>query len=94
LENNAKQKELQSSRIMQAQAGVQAAGAEIAQSGAAIEAAQADVANAQAGVDAAQAKIPTLKRRSKLHRLTLNEHFLKENVKKLARIGLRNQTKS
>src|SRR5882724_4557654 len=58
LENNAKQKELQSSRIMQAQAGVQAAGAEIAQSGAAIEAAQADVANAQAGVDAAQAKIP------------------------------------
>jgi membrane fusion protein (multidrug efflux system) len=58
LENNAKQKELQGSRIMQAQAGVQAAGAEIAQSGAAIEAAQADVANAQAGVDAAQAKIP------------------------------------
>jgi membrane fusion protein (multidrug efflux system) len=58
LENNAKQKELQSSKIMQAEAGVQAAGAEIAQSGAAIEAAQADVANAQAGVDAAQAKIP------------------------------------
>ena len=58
LENNAKQKELQSSRIMQAQAGIQAATAEVAQSGAAIEAAQADVANAQAGVDAAQAKIP------------------------------------
>jgi membrane fusion protein (multidrug efflux system) len=58
LENNTKQKELQGSRIMQAQAGVQAASAEIAQSGAAIEAAQADVANAQAGVDAAQAKIP------------------------------------
>lgn len=58
LENNAKQKELQTSRIMQAQAGVEAAGAEIAQSGAAIEAAQSDVANGQAGVDAAQAKIP------------------------------------
>jgi membrane fusion protein (multidrug efflux system) len=58
LENNAKQKELQTSRIMQAQAGVEAASAEITQSGAAIEAAQADVANAQAGVDAAQAKIP------------------------------------
>ena len=58
LENNAKQKELQSARIMQAQAGLQAAGAEIAQAGAAIEAAQADVANAQAGVDAAQAKVP------------------------------------
>jgi membrane fusion protein (multidrug efflux system) len=58
LENNAKQKELQSSRIMQAQAGIQAATAEIAQTGAAIEAAQADVANAQAAVDAAQAKIP------------------------------------
>jgi membrane fusion protein (multidrug efflux system) len=58
LENNAKQKELQTSRIMQAQAGVQGAGAQIAQAGAAIEAAQSDVANGQAGVDAAQAKIP------------------------------------
>jgi membrane fusion protein, multidrug efflux system len=58
LENNAKQKELQTSRIMQAQAGVQAAGAQIAQADAAIGAAQSDVANGQAGVDAAQAKIP------------------------------------
>jgi membrane fusion protein, multidrug efflux system len=58
LENNAKQKELQTSRIEQAQAGVEAAGAEIAQTSAAIEAAQSDVANGQAGVDAAQAKIP------------------------------------
>src|SRR5215510_11010412 len=44
LENNAKQKELQASRIMQAEAGVQAAGAQIAQAGAAIEAAESDVA--------------------------------------------------
>ncbi len=58
LENNAKQKDLQSSRIVQAQAGIQAASAEIAQAGAAIEAAKADIANAQAAVDAAQAKIP------------------------------------
>jgi membrane fusion protein, multidrug efflux system len=58
LDNNAKQKDLQSSRIVQAQAGVQGATAEIAQTEAAIQAAQADVANAQAGVDAAQAKIP------------------------------------
>jgi membrane fusion protein, multidrug efflux system len=58
LENNAKQKELQSARITQAQAGIQSASAEIAQAGAAIEAAEADVANAQAAVDAAQAKIP------------------------------------
>lgn len=58
LENNAKQKELQSSRIIQAQAGVQAATAEIAQTSAAIEAAHSDVANGQAGIDAAQAKIP------------------------------------
>ncbi|MBV9924284.1 MAG: HlyD family secretion protein [Acidobacteria bacterium] len=58
LENNARQKELQTSRIMQAQAGLQAAGAEVAQSGAAIEAAQADVASAQAAVDVAQAKVP------------------------------------
>jgi membrane fusion protein (multidrug efflux system) len=58
LENNAKQKELQTSRIMQAQAGVQAGSAEILQAGAAIEAAQSDVANGQAGVDNAQAKIP------------------------------------
>src|SRR5215470_15644567 len=58
LENNAKQKDLQSSRITQAQAGIQGATAEIAQTVAAIQAAQADVANAQAGVDAAAAKIP------------------------------------
>jgi membrane fusion protein (multidrug efflux system) len=58
LENNAKQKDLQSSRIIQAQAGIQGATAEIAQTDAAIQAAQADVANAQAGVDLAQAKIP------------------------------------
>ena len=58
LENNSKQKDLQNSRIIQAQAGIQAATAEIAQAGAAIEAAKADVANAQAAVDGAQAKIP------------------------------------
>jgi len=58
LENNARQKELQMSRITQAQAGSQAATADIAQSGAGIQAADADVANAQAGVDAAEAKIP------------------------------------
>src|SRR5262245_48460521 len=58
LQNNATQKDLQSSRIMQAQAGIQAATADIAQSEAAVQAAQADVANAQAGVDVAQAKIP------------------------------------
>jgi membrane fusion protein (multidrug efflux system) len=56
--NNAKQKELQTSKIDQAQAGVQAAGADITQAGAAIEAAHADVANAQAGVAAGEAKIP------------------------------------
>lgn len=58
LQNNARQKDLQSSRIMQAQAGIQAATAEIAQSEAAIQAAQADVENAKAAVDGAQAKIP------------------------------------
>jgi membrane fusion protein (multidrug efflux system) len=58
LENNAKQKELQNSRISQAQAGLQSANADINQTGAGIEAARADVVNAQAGVDVAQAKIP------------------------------------
>ena len=58
LENNAKQKDLQSSRIVQAQAGIQAATAEIAQTEAAIEAARSDVENAQAGVQAAEAKVP------------------------------------
>jgi membrane fusion protein, multidrug efflux system len=58
LENNAKQKELQASRISQAQAGIQGATAEIAQSSASIEAARADVDNAKAAVDAADAKIP------------------------------------
>jgi membrane fusion protein, multidrug efflux system len=58
LENNAKQKDLQTSRITQAQAGIQGAAAEIAQAGASIEAARADVANAKAAVDGAEAKIP------------------------------------
>src|SRR6185369_8574329 len=58
LEKNDKQKELQASRIRQAQAGSQGASAEIAQAGAAIEAAKADVANSKAAVDAAEAKIP------------------------------------
>jgi membrane fusion protein (multidrug efflux system) len=58
LENNAKQKELQTSRVSQAQAGIQAANAEINQAGAGIEAARADVGSAQAGMDIAQAKIP------------------------------------
>ncbi len=58
LENNAKQKDLQTSRITQAQAGIQAAAAEIAQAGASIEAARADVANSKAAVDGAEAKIP------------------------------------
>jgi membrane fusion protein (multidrug efflux system) len=43
---------------VQAQAGIQAATAEIAQTGAAIEAARSDVENAQAGVQAAEAKVP------------------------------------
>src|SRR6266536_1142161 len=58
LQNNAKQKELQDARILQAQAGTQAASADIVQSGAAINGAEADVDNAQAAVEAAQAKIP------------------------------------
>ncbi|HEY6804914.1 MAG TPA: HlyD family secretion protein [Pyrinomonadaceae bacterium] len=58
LENNAKQKELQVSRITQAEAGLQAASADIAQAGAAIESAKADVANSKAAVDGAEAKIP------------------------------------
>ncbi|HKE58104.1 MAG TPA: biotin/lipoyl-binding protein, partial [Pyrinomonadaceae bacterium] len=58
LETNAKQKELQASRIAQAQAGTHAASAEIAQAGAGIEGANADVADAQAAIEVAQAKIP------------------------------------
>src|SRR6266540_7260746 len=58
LENNAKQKELQDARILQAQAGARGASADIVQSGAAINGAEADVDNAQAAVEAAQAKIP------------------------------------
>src|SRR5262245_15636598 len=58
LESNAKQKELQAAKIMQARAGLEGAKADLAQAQAAVEAAKADVANAQAGVDQAQAKIP------------------------------------
>ncbi|HEY3138550.1 MAG TPA: HlyD family secretion protein [Blastocatellia bacterium] len=57
LENNAKQKALQESRIAQAQAGVEAAKADIAQAEANIEAIKAEITNAQASVDAAKADV-------------------------------------
>ena len=55
--NNQRQKELQDARIMQAQAGIGAAEADIAASQAGIEAAQATIANAQSGIDAAKADV-------------------------------------
>src|SRR5215831_2910995 len=58
LGNNAKQKELQAAKIMQARAGLDGARADLAQAQAAVEAAKADVANAQAGVEVSHAKIP------------------------------------
>lgn len=57
LENNAKQKALQESRIAQAGAGVEAAKADIAQAEANIEATRAEIANAQASVEAAKADV-------------------------------------
>jgi len=57
LENNSKQKALQESRIAQAQAGVEAAQADVAQAEANIEAMRADIANARAGVEAANADV-------------------------------------
>src|SRR5215471_20102911 len=57
LDNNAKQKELQTAKIMAAHAALEGARAEQAQAEAAVEAAKADVTNAQAGLDEARAKI-------------------------------------
>ncbi len=57
LENNGKQKALQESRIAQAQAGVEAAKADIAQAEANIEATRADIANTMASVEAAKADV-------------------------------------
>lgn len=57
LENNAKQKSLQESRIAQAQAGVEAAKADIAQAEANIEAMKAEISNSHAGVEAAKADV-------------------------------------
>ena len=53
--HNQRQKELQDSRIVQADQGVHAAEAEIAAADAGIEAAQSAIANAQSGIDAAKA---------------------------------------
>ena len=57
LENNAKQKALQESRIAQAQAGVEAAQADIAQADANIAAMRAEITNTQAAVEAAKADV-------------------------------------
>jgi membrane fusion protein, multidrug efflux system len=57
LENNAKQKALQESRIAQAQAGVEAAKADIGQAEANIDAIKAEIANAQSAVEATKADV-------------------------------------
>ena len=57
LENNAKQKALQESRIAEAQAGVEAAQADIAQADANIVAMRAEITNTQAAVEAAKADV-------------------------------------
>jgi len=57
LENNGKQKALQESRIAQAQAGVEAAKADIAQAEANIEASRAEISDARASVEAAKADV-------------------------------------
>jgi membrane fusion protein, multidrug efflux system len=57
LENNAKQKALQESRIAEAQAGVEAAQADIAQADANIAAMRAEITNTQAAVEAAKADV-------------------------------------
>ena len=57
LENNARQKALQESRIAQAQAGVEAAQADIAQADANIAAMRAEITNTQAAVEAAKADV-------------------------------------
>jgi membrane fusion protein, multidrug efflux system len=57
LESNTKQHELQESRIVQAQAGVEAARADIAQAEANIEAVRAEITNAEAAVAAAKADV-------------------------------------
>ena len=57
LDNNAKQKELQTAKIMAAHAALEGARAQHAQADAAVDAAKADVTNAQAGLDEARAKI-------------------------------------
>jgi membrane fusion protein (multidrug efflux system) len=53
--NNQRQKELQDSRIAQADAGIHAAEAEIAAAEAGVEAAKSAIGNAQSGIDAAKA---------------------------------------
>jgi membrane fusion protein (multidrug efflux system) len=57
LASNASQKALQESRIAQAQAGIEAAKADIAKAESSIEAVKADIANAQASVEAAKADV-------------------------------------
>jgi membrane fusion protein (multidrug efflux system) len=55
--NNQRQKELQDSRVIQAEAGIQAAEADITAAEAGIEAAQSAIANARSGIDATKADV-------------------------------------
>jgi membrane fusion protein (multidrug efflux system) len=57
IENNQRQKALQDARIMQAQAGIEAAKAQFAQAQAAIEAGKAQIKDAEAAVQATRADV-------------------------------------
>jgi membrane fusion protein (multidrug efflux system) len=84
LENNARQKELQAAKIMEAQAGLESARADLAQAKAAVDASQAQVADAQANVEAAAAQAEqSLLERRRQEALVNDRSATKQNLEQV-----------
>src|SRR5579863_1531756 len=79
--NNQRQKELQDSRIVQAETNIGAAEADIGAAEAGIEAAKSTIANARSGIDAAKAEVDrTLSERHRQEALIATESATRQKV--------------
>jgi len=84
LDNNAKQKELQAARIVQAGAGLDGARADLAQARAALDEAQAKVVDAQANIEAAAAQAEqSLLERKRQEALVNDRSATKQNLEQV-----------
>jgi membrane fusion protein (multidrug efflux system) len=82
--NNQRQKEFQDARIVQAEAGIRAAAADITAAEAGIDAAKSAIANARSGIDAAKADVDrSLSERRRQEALIATESATRQKVEQV-----------